>query len=163
MGDRLSFCQQAVAQLASSDLTITKISSLYETEPVDYLHQEMFYNAVIAIKTTLSPIALLQRCQAIEQQFGKKISIPKGPRTLDLDILFYGDQIIHQEDLVIPHPAALQRRFVLMPLAEIAPDFCPPTVFQTIENLLKNIPNNPQVKKVCGPEWAHITGDRGSS
>ncbi len=154
VGDRVAFCQQAIRQLFSPDIAIRKVSSLYETEPMEYLRQGWFYNAVVAVETTLAPLPLLKQCQEIERQLGKKIAMEKGPRTIDLDLLFYQDQIIQEPSLTVPHPSALQRHFVLIPMAEIAPDFVPPTVDQTIRAILEGMPDGPVVKKVFESDWA---------
>ncbi len=156
--DRLTFCQQAVHALGALNLSIVATSSLYETEPVDYLPQGWFYNAVIAVETRLSPLALLEQCQAIEWRLSKHIEIAKGPRTIDLDILFYQDQVIEKPGLTIPHPSALKRRFVLIPMVEIAPDFIPPMTDQTIKAILNRMSDNPVVKKVSEAGWANLFG-----
>lgn len=137
MGDRLVFCQKAVAALCRHpDIQITLISSLYETAPVDFLEQDHFYNAVVSITTRLSPEKLLEACQEIEICLGKKTVIPKGPRTLDLDLLFYGERILHTENLTLPHPEIARRLFVLVPLSEIAPRKIHPLKACSIATLL---------------------------
>ncbi len=155
VGDKLGYCQKAVSLLCSPNVVLTAVSSLYETEPTDYLHQDWFYNAVVAVTTTLSPVLLLQRCQAIELALGKHIKIPKGPRTIDLDILFYQDAVMDSPALIVPHPSALSRRFVLIPMAEIAPDFIPPGNQKTIQSIGEAaLVGSPAVRKKQGPEWA---------
>lgn len=137
MGNRLVFCQKAVAALCRHpDIQVTLISSLYETAPVDFLEQKHFYNAVVSIKTRLSPEKLLKACQGIEVRLEKKTVIPKGPRTLDLDLLFYGERILHTKNLTLPHPEIARRLFVLVPLAEIAPRKIHPLRACSIETLL---------------------------
>jgi len=136
MGDRLQFCQKAVAALQQHlHIQVKKISSLYETAPVDFLEQDSFYNAVVSIETSLSPEQLLHACQEIEG-LGKKIVISKGPRTLDLDLLFYGQVILNTPDLILPHPEIARRLFVLIPLAEIEPNYMHPVKACSIEALL---------------------------
>ncbi len=154
MGDKQQRLCQAIAQLASYDLTILKVSSLYETAPVDYLDQDWFYNAVIEIETARAPLLLINDCQEIEKMLGKAIEIPKGPRTIDLDILFYGDQTIVLPHLMIPHPSALKRLFVLAPMAEIAPGFIPPNDHRTIQEIVSHLEGATVVRKKTGPEWA---------
>ncbi len=140
IGDRLTSCREAVRRLGSKPgLRIKKVSSLYETDPVDYLEQNRFYNAVIAIETSLSPGALLERCQEIEHQLGKKIVIPKGPRIIDLDLLLYDDRIINEPGLQVPHPAIPDRAFVLVPLTEIAPDFIHPALHTSVAETLRRL------------------------
>ncbi|VAX29908.1 2-amino-4-hydroxy-6-hydroxymethyldihydropteridinepyrophosphokinase [hydrothermal vent metagenome] len=137
IGNRLQFCQKAVAALQQHpEIHLKKISSLYETAPVDFLEQDYFYNAVVSIKTSLSPEQLLGACQEIEVRSGKKIVISKGPRTLDLDLLFYGQVILNTPDLILPHPEITRRLFVLIPLAEIAPDCMHPVKSCSMRTLL---------------------------
>jgi len=139
IGDRLVFCQRAVAALRDDpEIRLTKRSSLYETDPVDYLEQSRFYNAVIALKTSLSADALLSRCQKIELSLAKNIQTPKGPRTIDLDLLFYDDHISSSSHLTLPHPEIARRLFVLIPFAEIAPQYFHPKEACTIETLLNH-------------------------
>jgi 2-amino-4-hydroxy-6-hydroxymethyldihydropteridine diphosphokinase len=154
VGDKLGYCQKAVSYLNAPDIVITAISSLYETAPTDYLDQDWFYNAVVAVATTRSPYLLLTRCREIELQLDKKIEISKGPRTIDLDILFYQDVVMDAPDLIVPHPAALQRRFVLIPMAEIAPNFIPPNDSRTMSMIVKEVGESPVVQRKCGIEWA---------
>ena len=153
VGDKLGYCQEALSRLSSPDVALTAVSSLYETAPVDYLDQDWFCNAVAAIRTTLSPHLLLKRCQEIEFQLGKNITIPKGPRTIDLDILFYDDMVINLSELRVPHPSALTRLFVLIPMAEIAPDFIPQGSQQTIKSICKSI-----CKTICDATEADLAG-----
>ncbi len=101
---------------------INNVSSIYETEPRDVPNQPWFLNQVIEIETGLFPKQLLARMHKIEREIGRKRTMPKGPRIIDIDILLYGDATIHSAELEIPHPRMLERRFVLEPLAEIAPD-----------------------------------------
>lgn len=112
-------------------------SSIYDTEPVGYTEQPRFANAVVSLRTSLSPADLLTRLLAIERSFGRdrESSVPKGPRTLDLDLLFFDDLILHSPDLTVPHPEISHRRFVLEPLAEIAPELVHPESRLTIREL----------------------------
>lgn len=157
LGDRLASCREAVRRLGlKPTLRIKKISSLYETDPVDYLKQDRFYNAVIAIETSLSPGALLEECQEIERRLGKKIAIPKGPRTIDLDLLFYHDRIIIEPGLQIPHPAIPDRAFVLIPLIELVPTFIHPVLHISVTNLLLRLHDPSSVRKIALPGWEKI-------
>lgn len=123
LGDRLQYLSEAVRSLGSCpDIKVSAIASVYETEPVGPADQPNYYNSVIRIETGLSPRALLTRCQEIEKQSKRVRTIKWGPRTLDLDILLYDDQVIRETGLQIPHPRLLERDFVLIPLLEIAPD-----------------------------------------
>jgi 2-amino-4-hydroxy-6-hydroxymethyldihydropteridine diphosphokinase len=118
-------------------------SSLYETEPVGFRDQPAFLNAVAALETQLEPLPLMRALLAIERELGRdrSHSVPKGPRTLDLDLLMLGDCIVTGEELSLPHPALAQRRFVLAPLAEIAPQLRLPQRRQTMEELLALLPD----------------------
>jgi 2-amino-4-hydroxy-6-hydroxymethyldihydropteridine diphosphokinase len=116
-------------------------SSLYSTEPVGFADQPRFFNAVIALETNLTPRALLENLLAIEREFGRNRSagFRNGPRTLDLDILLFGDQIVAEPDLEIPHPRLSARAFVLVPLAEIAPHAIDPASGRTVAQLLSTL------------------------
>ncbi|MGB8535708.1 MAG: 2-amino-4-hydroxy-6-hydroxymethyldihydropteridine diphosphokinase [Acidobacteriaceae bacterium] len=118
-------------------------SSLYETEPVGLHDQPAFLNAVLALETELDPLSLLHGLLAIERELGRDRSqgVPNGPRTLDLDLLLMGDTVIATEELMLPHPALVQRRFVLAPLAEIAPVLRHPQRNQTMTQLLALLPD----------------------
>ena len=158
-GDRGAFCREAVDRIGTkSTVRIKKVSSLYETEPMEYLDQDWFYNAVIEIETSLSPLPLLRHCQKIENALGKKIAIPKGPRTIDLDLLFYDQKVMSRPGLTLPHPAAAMRPFVLMPLSEIAPDFVHPVLRQTASRLLAGLSNRIRLEKKKGPGWEKERG-----
>ncbi len=135
MGDKLGTCQRAIEMLGKSSRLI-KVSSFYCTEPVGYSNQEDFVNAVAEIETQLSPAALLARCHVIEDALGRSRLVRWGPRTLDLDILLYGDQVINDEELTIPHPLLTTRAFVLIPLTEIAPEAVHPVLKTTVARLL---------------------------
>jgi len=155
-GDRMSFCRNAAQALqAAEGVRGARVSSLFETVPVGYLKQNRFYNAVLQIETTLSPLNLLFRCQEIEQRFRKKIAFPNGPRTIDLDLLFHGDTVCDTPELTLPHPELAHRFFVLIPLAEIAPDFIHPVLHLTVRGLLHRLKPSPStgVKRRLGPGW----------
>jgi 2-amino-4-hydroxy-6-hydroxymethyldihydropteridine diphosphokinase len=164
LGDRLASCREAVRRLGSTPgIRIKKVSSLYETDPVDYLEQDRFYNAVVAVETSLSPDALLKECQEIERQLGKTILIPKGPRTIDLDFLFYHDQILNAPGLQIPHPAISNRAFVLVPLTEIAPDFIHPALHTSVAETLRRLnvetyrrDVSTKIERIAAPGWEKI-------
>ena len=127
----------AIAHLGS----VLATSSFYQTEPVGFLDQPVFTNAAVAIATQLSPLSLLHALLAIEQSFGRDRShgIPNGPRTLDLDLLAVDDLTVSMAELQLPHPRIAQRRFVLEPLAEIAPDRILPGQSRTVAQLLQDI------------------------
>lgn len=123
MGDRESYLREAVQALAAmSGIFVRQVSSIYETVPVGYTDQADFLNIAVHLETTLSPEALLDACQEIEQTLGRERLIRWGPRTVDLDILLYNQDNIEMERLLIPHPRMKERAFVLIPLLEIAPN-----------------------------------------
>lgn len=123
LGDREALLRAAIAALnATPGVRVTSISSLYETPPWGPVPQGPYLNACVALETTLSPRELLTLCLAIERDHGRERAIRWGPRTLDMDVLLYGDESIDEEGLIVPHPRMSERAFVLVPLAEIAPE-----------------------------------------
>ena len=121
VGDREANLRTAIEKLGALGEVIA-VSSLYETEPVDFTAQPWFLNCAVALRTGLMPKLFLTRMLAIEQQMGRRRIQPKGPRTIDIDILLFGNAVISAPQLEVPHVAMHQRRFVLEPLAEIAPE-----------------------------------------
>ncbi len=121
VGDRASNLRRAIAALAEKGVRVRRESSVYETEPVDYLEQPWFLNCVVEAETELAPLPLMQAMRQIEAEMGSRKEVPRGPRLMDLDILLYGEEKISLPELEVPHPRMHLRRFVLVPLAEIAP------------------------------------------
>src|SRR5690606_2646857 len=120
IGDRLRHLQESVKALHSQEgIEVTAVSSIYETEPIGYIGQADFLNMAVELQTDLDPYALLNVCQQIEYDQGRKRLIRWGPRTIDLDILLYNNENIESENLIIPHPRMQERAFVLVPLFEI--------------------------------------------
>lgn len=148
LGDRRHNLAQAL-EMISRQADIKEVSSIYETEPVGCKDQPLFLNAVCCISTRLGHRQLLNFAKKIEAALGRIPSFPNAPRTMDIDILFYGNRVIKSQDLVIPHPRLNQRAFVLVPLAEIAPELTHPANGKTIKELLSNLEST---EGVC--KWA---------
>ncbi len=138
MGDREKNLLRAVELLEEAGVRIVRTSSVYETEPQDVRDQPWFLNMVIEIETELFPKQLLARLQKIERELGRKRTVPKGPRTIDVDILLYGSFVMETAQLQIPHPRMAERRFVLEPLQEIAPGLRHPITKKTVSEMLGN-------------------------
>lgn len=134
--DREKNLRNAIAALEKAGVRVEKVSSMYETEPVDYLEQPWFLNCVVQGATQLGPLALLRALREIEARLGNTKPVPKGPRLLDIDILLYSDQTMDTPELRVPHPRMHLRRFVLVPLVEIAPDLRHPAWDATVPELL---------------------------
>ena len=148
IGDRLSHIQNAIHTLSKTEeITLQKISSVYTTDPVGYEAQAQFLNGVAAVQTSLSPLSLLHTLKHIETAIGRKHRIRWGPREIDLDILIYGNLCVQTEKLVIPHPEMHLRGFVLVPLAEIAPDLVHPVFQETIQTLHNRLENSKSILK----------------
>ena len=148
-GDRELNLLRAIAEIGKLTLTrITALSSFYETEPVGPVKQENFLNAVLRLETPLSPHEILAELQRIETMvFKRKRSVHWGPRPMDLDILLFGDLVLSEEELTIPHPRLHERGFVLVPLGEIAPDFVHPLMKKKVSELLASLDSPERVEK----------------
>ena len=140
IGDRARNLQAALEQLAAPDLRVLRTSPAYETEPVEYTAQRWFLNLVAEAATELLPMQLLLRTGRVERALGRVRTVPKGPRTIDIDILFYGRTIVRSARLEIPHPRMAERRFVLAPLADLAPDLRHPVTRKTVREMLDVAP-----------------------
>ena len=140
VGDRDANLREAIKRLAPS-VRILRVSPIYETEPVDYTDQNWFLNLAVEAETDLSPNRLLAHIAGIERALGRIRTTPKGPRTIDIDILLYGDAVVRTARLEIPHPRMAARRFVLAPLADLAPDLCHPVTRQTVREMLEAAPS----------------------
>lgn len=147
VGDRQVQLQDALAKLAAVGRVVAT-SSFYETEPVEFTRQPWFLNCAIALETNKTPEQLMAAILRIEEEMGRRRVQKKGPRSIDIDILLFGDTIINHPELTIPHPAIQQRRFVLEPLAEIAPELLHPVLKKTIGELLDSLPPGQVVKRL---------------
>ena len=146
LGDRQHNLARAVELLAEK-VSIEKLSSLYETEPIGYREQPWFLNAVCEATTSLTPEELLILAKEIEVALGRLPSFSNAPRPMDIDILFYGNEIIHSTQLTIPHPRLEERAFVLLPLAEIAPDLVHPVSRRKVKEMVEKVEGVGEVKK----------------
>jgi 2-amino-4-hydroxy-6-hydroxymethyldihydropteridine diphosphokinase len=136
LGDRRANLEGALERLAAADLQIIRVSSMYETEPRDLAGQPWFLNQALEAETTLFPLQLLARTQKIERDMGRRRGQPKGPRVIDVDILLFGGAVVHTAELEVPHPRMLERRFVLEPLLEVAPDVRHPVTGRSVREAL---------------------------
>jgi 2-amino-4-hydroxy-6-hydroxymethyldihydropteridine diphosphokinase len=148
VGDREANLREALERLQSAGIRVVRRSSLYETEPQDVRDQAWFLNAVLEVETDLFPLQLLACTQNIERQMGRRRLTPKGPRNIDIDILFYGRSVIHTPELQTPHPRIAQRRFVLEPLSEIAPELRHPESGKTAREMLAAAKVNAEPQEV---------------
>jgi 2-amino-4-hydroxy-6-hydroxymethyldihydropteridine diphosphokinase len=140
LGDRLEYMREAIRKMRQSkEIEIRKASSVYETQPTDYKDQPWFLNMVLEFETVLEPLNLLELLLGIENQMGRKRSQRYAPRNIDLDLLLYEDMVLNSDKLTLPHPRMHQRRFVLVPLAEIAPTIVHPLLKKSVERLLGDL------------------------
>lgn len=146
LGDREANLRAAIAALGDAGVRVRRVSSLYETEPVDFLEQPWFLNCAVEGETELNPPELLRALREIEARMGSKKLTAKGPRIIDMDILLYGEETINTPDLQVPHPRMRLRRFVLVPLAEIAPELRHPSWSGTVSDLLARTMDRSEVR-----------------
>jgi len=147
VGDRQAQLHTAVARLSAAG-RVTAVSSFYETEPVEFTEQPWFLNCAAALETNLTPPQLMAQILEIEQEMGRTRVQNKGPRTIDIDILLFDNDIVNSGNVTIPHPAMHQRRFVLEPLAEIAPEAQHPLLHKTIRALRDALPPGQTVRRI---------------
>lgn len=153
LGDREFLIRKAVESLRLLPQTnVSRVSSLYDTDPVGETDQPPFLNAVAWIETELLPRDLLWQMLLIERRMGRVRSRRWGPRPIDLDLLFYDDEVIEEPDLQVPHPEAHRRAFVLLPLLELDPNFRHPVTGETVRRMIQKLPPNPPVRKL-GRFW----------
>jgi 2-amino-4-hydroxy-6-hydroxymethyldihydropteridine diphosphokinase len=158
LGDRAAHLTTAISRLEALGQVVA-VSSFYETEPVELTAQPWFLNCAVALDTEKMPRQLLASVLGVEQQMGRRRVQKKGPRTIDIDILLFGSSVIETKGLTIPHPAMHERRFVLEPLAEIAPDVRHPVLKRTIHELRDLLPPGQQAARKVVKSWPRISTD----
>src|SRR5712664_1260837 len=137
----------AIAALQDAGVRVTRVSSFYETEPVDFLEQAWFLNCALEGETDVPALELLRALRGIELRMGSKKLVAKGPRLIDMDILLYGSETIDTPELQVPHPRMHLRRFVLVPLVEIAAEALHPGLKKTVKQLLEETPDRSMVRQ----------------
>jgi 2-amino-4-hydroxy-6-hydroxymethyldihydropteridine diphosphokinase len=157
LGNRTKYLEQAVQALAGQNgILIKSVSSVYETEPVGVKEQPQFLNQVVELETTIEPSDLMKQLKTIEHAIGRTETERWGPREIDLDLLYYNSIVYNDEFLRVPHPEIANRRFVLVPMKEIAPSFVDPLRKQTVEELLHHCQDTSTVRKIhLHPETKH--------
>ena len=150
VGNREENLRAGIAALGDASVRVTRVSSFYETQPVDFLEQAWFLNCAVEAQTEVPALELLRALRGIELRMGSKKLVAKGPRLIDIDILLYGAETIDIPELQVPHPRMHLRRFVLIPLAEIAPEAVHPTLKMTVKQLLEETPDASAVRRCDG-------------
>lgn len=148
VGDRPQNLRIAIAALDDAGVKVCRVSKIYETEPVDYLEQDWFLNCVVEGETALTAAELLQGLRRIETKMGSAKAFAKGPRIIDLDILYFNDAVIDSAGLQIPHPRMADRRFVLVPLAELSPELRHPVTHKTTAQMLRGTSDRSEVREI---------------
>jgi 2-amino-4-hydroxy-6-hydroxymethyldihydropteridine diphosphokinase len=152
LGDRHAYLSEALRLLQKEGLLLVRSSSIYETQPVELLEQPDFLNMTCEVDTDLEAEELLDLCLAVEEEMGRKRSQPKGPRIVDIDILFYNQKVLRTDRISLPHPALPARKFVLIPIVEIAPEFIDPVSGSTMRELLENCKDRSNVRLSGSPD-----------
>jgi 2-amino-4-hydroxy-6-hydroxymethyldihydropteridine diphosphokinase len=148
VGDRMAYLQQAITQLSDDNNKLMRLSSVYESEPWGFDHPDYFLNQAVALLTSLDALELLKKLHEIEHSLGRvRVSGKYQARTIDLDIILFGNQTLCTPELTIPHPYMAQRMFVLQPLMELIPETVHPCLHRTIKELTEQCPDKLQVKR----------------
>ena len=150
IADRRARIERALQLLHRSGVAVQRVSSFYRTEPVGYKDQPWFVNCAAEVTTHLMPLQLMRRCKSIEREMGRRPGPRNGPRVIDIDILLYENAVVQSAEVTIPHPRMMERRFVLVPLSEIAADAEHPVSKQTVREMLQATPDASQVAKLPG-------------
>jgi 2-amino-4-hydroxy-6-hydroxymethyldihydropteridine diphosphokinase len=146
--DRQENIRQALELLEHKGVRILQVSSFYETEPLYIVDQPWFLNVAAEVQSELAPQSFFELLQQVELSLGRERKVRFGPRTIDIDILFYGNELFDHSALQIPHPRLQERKFVLVPMAELAPDFIHPVLKKSMSELLKKCSDSSKIKKV---------------
>ena len=149
IGDREAYLRSAIERMPAADIRVLRESPIYETAPVGLTDQRWFLNMVVEAETALFPLQLLTCTSRIERELKRERSVPNGPRTIDIDILLYGSAVVHTARLEIPHPRMQERRFVLAPLADLAPDLRHPVTRHSVRQMLAAAPAETVRQWVC--------------
>ena len=149
LGESGKICRKAISLLDETEgIKVESVSSFYQTEPVGFETQPLFINGAVMVWTSLEPDALFSQMRRIERDLGRVAKFKWGPRYIDLDLLLYDDKVLDGEELTIPHPLMHERRFVLAPLVEIAPEIRHPKLGKTVFELFQMLKNNEKVEKI---------------
>lgn len=148
VGERAGQIQRALAMLPGAGIVVRRVSSFYKTEPVDFRPQPWFVNCVAEVETELTPVKLLRAVKRIERALGRRRGIPKGPRPIDIDILLYENAVVRSSRLTVPHARLGDRRFVLIPLRELAAQVRHPVTQRTVSEMLTDITDKSRVVRL---------------